>query len=163
MPRLQVDIAEAVKLGAVDPLFYCKYFFPKTVRQDFPLYARDQWAALEDPTKRYVCIQIFRDGAKTTTCRLVTSKRIAYGISHNIVYTSNSEGHAARSVRWIRRQVDHNTLWAQAFGLRRGEKWTDTECEIIHGVDEFPIHVMAVGITGQVRGINMDDYRPDVS
>lgn len=159
---LTITVAEAVELGATDTLFYCKFFFPKTCRQAFPDYAQATFDALEDPRQRYVDCEIFRDGAKTTILRLFASKRIAYGISHNIVFTSNSEGHACRSVDWLKRQVDFNTRWAQAFNLRRGGKWSESEAEIIHGTEEFPIRLIAVGITGQVRGINFDDYRPDL-
>lgn len=157
-----VSLEEAVRLGAADGAFYSRFFFPKTVRQHVPPMHREMWQDLDDPEARYVAFKVFRDGAKTTLLRLFTSRRIAYGVSHTVVYTSNSELHAVRSLKWIRRQVDYNSLWAQAFGLRRGSKWSDTEVEIIHGVDEYPISIIAVGITGQVRGINLDDYRPDL-
>lgn len=157
-----ITLEEAVKLGAADPGFYSTFFFARAVRQAIPPMHYEMWADLDDPSARYVAFKVFRDGAKTTLLRLFTSRRIAYGVSHTIVYTSNSEGHAVRSLKWLRRQVDYNTLWAQAFGLRRGSKWSDQEVEIIHGVDEYPISVVAVGITGQVRGINLDDYRPDL-
>lgn len=157
-----ISLEEAVQLGAVDPGFYSRFFFPKTVRQHVPDMHREMWFDLDDPLARYVAFKVFRDGAKTTILRLFTSRRVAYGVSHTIVYTSNSEGHAVRSLKWLRRQVDYNALWAQAFGLRRGAKWSDQEIEIIHGVDEYPISIIAVGITGQVRGINLDDYRPDL-
>ena len=160
--RIAVPLEEAVKLGAADGAFYSEYFFPKTVRQAVPEMHREMWADLDDPLARYVAFKVFRDGAKTTLLRLFTSRRIAYGISHTIVYTSNSEMHAVRSLKWLRRQIEYNNTWAHAFGLRRGTKWSDTEIEIIHGVDEYPISVIAVGITGQVRGINLDDYRPDL-
>lgn len=157
-----ISLDEAVRLGAADGAFYSRFFFPKTVRQAVPEMHREMWFDLDDPTARYVAFKVFRDGAKTTLLRLFTSRRIAYGVSHTIVYTSNSELHAVRSLKWIRRQVEYNTLWAQAFGLRKGTKWSDSEVEIIHGVDEYPISILAVGITGQVRGINLDDYRPDL-
>lgn len=157
-----LTLDEAVRLGAADGAFYSRFFFPKTVRQHVPPMHREMWFDLDDPEARYVAFKVFRDGAKTTLLRLFTSRRIAYGVSHTIVYTSNSELHAVRSLKWLRRQVDYNALWAQAFGLRRGTKWSDTEVEIIHGVDEYPISIIAVGITGQVRGINLDDYRPDL-
>ena len=48
------------------------------------------------------------------------------------------------------------------FGLRQGSKWTDEWIEVINGVDEIPINIFAVGITGQIRGFNLDDYRPDL-
>lgn len=160
--RIAVPLDEAVKLGAADGAFYSQYFFPKTVRQSVPEMHREMWSDLDDPLARYVGFKVFRDGAKTTVLRLFTSRRIAYGVSHTIVYTSNSELHAVRSLKWLRRQVEHNNVWAQAFGLRKGSKWSDSEMEIIHGVDEYPISIIAVGITGQVRGINLDDYRPDL-
>lgn len=153
---------EAALLGARSGPFYSQYFFPKVVRQDVPEFHKTIWTALDDPSNRYVDIKVFRDGAKTTLLRLFASRRIAYGISHNILYTSNSERHAARSVSWIARQVEFNTLWAQTFNLRKGSKWSESEIEIIHGVEEFPVYVIAVGITGQVRGINLDSYRPDL-
>jgi len=52
--------------------------------------------------------------------------------------------------------------FAQTFGLRPGAKWTDTELEIFHGVDLTPIWILGAGITGNIRGINFDDYRPDL-
>lgn len=156
-----LTIEEAVKLGAVDGPLYSQVFFPKTVRQAVPEFHRTMWSDLDDPTARFVAWKIFRDGAKTTLLRLAASRRVAYGISRTLVYTSNSEGHAARSVKWLRRQVESNVLWASAFGLRRGSKWSDTEIEIIHGIEEVPISVIALGITGQIRGINFDDFRPD--
>lgn len=158
----QLSLEEAVQLGATSGPFYSRYFFPKTVRQQTPVMHENMWLSLEDPTRRYVSFEVFRDGAKTTILRLFTSKRIAYGVSHNILYTSNSERHAVRSIAWIKRQVEFNSFWAQTFGLRKGAKWAENEVEIIHGIDEYPIYVLAVGITGQIRGINFDDYRPDL-
>ena len=67
-----------------------------------------------------------------------------------------------KSLQWIKRAVMFNKLWAQTFNLSKGEKWTDSEIEIIHGTDEYPIRVIALGITGSVRGVNIDDYRPDL-
>jgi len=32
----------------------------------------------------------------------------------------------------------------------------------MHGVDQRPVWVLGVGITGNIRGINFDDYRPDL-
>lgn len=159
---LEISLDEAVRLSAADGAFYSKFFFSKTVRQLVPDFHRDMWAMLDDAESRYVAFKVFRGGAKTTLLRLFTSRRIAFGISHTIVYTSSSELHAVRSLKWLRRQVEYNALWAQAFDLRKGGKWSDTEMEIIHGVDEYPISIVAVGITGQVRGINLDDYRPDL-
>ena len=55
-----------------------------------------------------------------------------------------------------------NYLWAQTFNLRIGEKSSEAELEIYHGTEEYPIRIIALGITGSTRGINVDDYRPDL-
>ncbi|MFQ5741978.1 MAG: hypothetical protein ACE5HV_00135 [Acidobacteriota bacterium] len=93
---------------------------------------------------------------------MYTAKRIAYGLAHTILYVGKSEGHAIRSVKWIRRQVQYNRAFAQTFSLRPGKKWQDVEAEIWHGADEYPVWIMGTGITGSVRGINQDDFRPDL-
>jgi hypothetical protein len=94
--------------------------------------------------------------------RVFTSQRIAYGISHTIMYVGSAQLHAAMSLRWLKKQILYNKLWANTFGLRPGDKWTDEYLEIHHGVDQYPITVLAMGITGQIRGFNPDDFRPDL-
>jgi hypothetical protein len=129
------------------------------------------WRHLEDPTKRYLNLICFRESAKTTKLRIFTGKRIAYNLSKTILYVSASEAHAARSIRWIRSRIEpkmgnaglpKREFFAQTFDLRPGAKWTDTELEIFHGVDTTPIWILGAGITGNIRGINFEDYRPDL-
>lgn len=157
------DADELVKLCAVHPELYAKAFFPKTARQDPAPFHAEMWTGLEGG-HRLVNFQVMRGGAKTSFLRIFTSKRIGYGIAHTILYIGKSEGHAVRSIKWIKRQVEFNRQYARVFGLRRGSKWQDIEAEIIHGTgkDEYPIWIMGMGITGSVRGINQDDFRPDL-
>lgn len=157
-----VDPQELVKLCAIDDDLYARTFFPKTVRQDTPDFHRQMDVILAHPEARFVAFEVFRGGAKTSKLRLFTSKRIAYAISHTIMYVSNSQGHAVKSLEWLKRNVEFNRQWADTFGLRPGARWSSEDIEIIHGVDEYPIRVIAAGITGQVRGVNIDDYRPDL-
>lgn len=167
-PIPQLPIGEVIKLAATNSELYARTFFPKTFRQKSPDYQREVWNDLENPDYRYVNQIIFRGGAKTTISRTFTSKRIAYGVSKTIVYVGSSETSAARSGNWIRTNVERNKLWAGAFGLSPGSKWTDTEFQIQHNVlkdaqgNPLTIWCMFVGITGNIRGINFDDYRPDL-
>lgn len=158
--QIEVLPEEAVKLGAGDSIFYSHYFFPNTVRQGSPGFHREIWTLFEH--NRFANVEIFRGGAKTTLARLFMSKRVAYGISHTILFVGKSEAHAIRSVEWIMQQVEYNEIWSQTFGLRKGKKWTGSNCEIYHGTDQYPIRILALGITGSVRGINVGDYRPDL-
>lgn len=155
-------LADVVKLGAVNNEIYARTFFPKTFRQSSPPFQRELWRDLDDPSVRYVNEQIFRGGGKTTLARVFTSKRIAYGVSKTILYVGKSESSAARSGKWLRRQVERNKLWAGAFNLRPGTPWTDTEFVIEHGTLGESIYCIFTGITGNVRGINFDDWRPDL-
>jgi predicted phage terminase large subunit-like protein len=163
-PQTSVDVGELVKLAAVDNELYCRTFFPKTYRVASPNFDREMWEIFDDPSIRFANILAFRGAAKTTRARTFTSKRIAYGMSHVILYIGASEPAAIRSIRWIKRQVELNKLWAGTFGLERGDKWTDNEIEIKHKLlPDHPIWIIGVGIEStQLRGINFDDYRPDL-
>src|SRR5688500_10412870 len=156
------ELAELIRLCAVDGILYSHTFFPNTFRQGSPHMHREVWAALDDTSSRFVGLEMFRGSAKTSLLRTFTSKRIAYGISHLILFVSNSETRAVESLDWLKRAILYNRLWADTFRLRQGGRWSQEEIEIIHGVEEYPIIVQAVGITGQVRGINVADYRPDL-
>jgi len=160
--RLPPSLLEMVSLGATDSLFFCKTFFPKTFRQDFAPLHRKVWDLLDDPKARFPNIILPRDFAKTTTLRAYAGKRIAYGISRTVVYVGKSEKHARRSVRWLRMQIEVNKPLVAAFGLGPGRTWTDEEIEIKHGPEGHSVWVIALGITGSTRGINIDDYRPDL-
>jgi hypothetical protein len=157
----QISTSELIKLCAVDNRLYEKTFFAKTVRQDSPEFHADIDAAFAS-NARYIAVKIFRGGAKTSKFRIFISKQIAYGIAHTILLVSNSQGHSVKSLEWLKRQVEFNTSWAQTYQLSKGARWSGEDIEILHGIDSYPIRVLALGITGQVRGVNIDDYRPDL-
>ena len=160
-PSLQLSPSELIELCAEDGVLFSQAFFPRTVRQRSPEFHRRIWELLESPA-RYVAIEVFRGGAKTTLCRLFTLKRLCYGLSRTVLYVGKSAAHAARSVEWIMRQVEFNPLLAQTFGLRKGSKWTGEEIAVELGAFGGQARVLALGITGSVRGINVEDYRPDL-
>lgn len=170
-PSSQVSVDELVQLCAIDNGLFEKEFFAKTVRQQSAPFHPEWWQLLEDPQIRYLNLVAFRDSAKTSKLRVFTAKRVAYNLSKTILYVGASEAHAARSIRWLRARiefkmgaggVEKQDRFATIFGLRPGAKWTDTELEIFHGIDEQPIWILGAGMTGNIRGINFDDYRPDL-
>ena len=164
MAMTPISPREAVRLGATSLTLYGRLFFPKTFRQSSPAFHDEIGKVLmaTSPDYRNVAIEVFRDGAKTTLLRTYASQRIAYGISRTILIVSASQAHSIYSVRWLKKQVEKNTAWAETFGLTKGSKWTDEFIEIQHAKIDSTITVIALGITGQVRGINLDDYRPDL-
>jgi len=156
------SISDIVRLGAIDPILFARTFFPNTFRQETPEFHRVIWESLENPTFRHLAVEVFRGGAKTTLLRTFAARRVAYGLSRTILFVSRSQEYAIESVVWLQKQVLHNRLYAETFGLKPGVKWTFDNMEILHGVDGHSIRVLARGITGQTRGLNIDDYRPDL-
>jgi len=159
--NVNLSVEEAVLLGAQSLEMFGKLMFPKTFRQESPAFHREMGSLLYSPS-RYNAFEVFRDGAKTSLLRVFTAQRVGYAISRTIMYVSVSQQHAMMSVRWLRRQIMYNKKYAHTYGLRKGEKWTDEHCEIFHDVEDTPITLLAMGITGQIRGFNPDDYRPDL-
>ena len=158
----EVSTAEAVKLAAVDSIFYCHYYFPKTFRSKSPPFMRRAWAGMENPLHRYYGAMSFRDSAKTTRGRAFASKRIAYGLSRTILFVGKGLDSALADIDWIKRAVEYNHVWASTFNLVKGSKWAGEKVEIIHKIEGYSIWLLAFGMTGQVRGVNIDDHRPDL-
>ena len=156
-----LNLTEAVTLGAVDDDFFGSFFFPSTFRQPHPSFSRNIQLAFDDPTSRYVAMKMFRGSSKTTRVRTRIAKHISYALSRTIFLVSNAQKHSVYSLRWLRKQIEYNQRWATAFGLAKGSTWSEEIIEIVHTVSGHTIAVLALGITGQIRGINIDDYRPD--
>ena len=161
MPLEQPSLEEIIQLGAVDGQFFMSTFFEKTARQEPAPFHADVWKKLSS-NARFLNLQMFRGSAKTSLLRVFTARRISYNLSRTILYIGKSEGHAVRSINWIKNNIETNTKWAGTFGLKPGKKWQDTEANIKHDVDDDEIWIMGTGITGSVRGINRDDFRPDL-
>lgn len=160
--EFEVPLSEIVKLGAADTIFFGRAFFPKTFKQATPEFHRSIIETVEPTANRFVGIKVYRDGAKTTLLRVVTAKRISYGLSRTVLYISESQAHSIKSLKWFKSKIEQQDAWSVAFGLRQGSKWTDEWIEIHNTVLDVRINIMAFGITGQVRGVNIDDARPDL-
>lgn len=169
--QVQIPTKDLIQLCAVDNKLFTKTYFPKTARQEPAPFHANLWGHLENPRERYLNLICFRDSAKTSLLRMFTGKRVAYNVSRTILYIGASEPHAVRSIRWLRARIEEKIgkagvkkreMLADHFQLRAGAKWTDTELEIHHGVDDAPIWILGMGITGNTRGVNFDDFRPDL-
>lgn len=156
------NLEEVLQLGAVDSIFFNQIWFPKTFRQAPAIFHPHIYKLIDNPLHRYINIQVMRDGAKTTILRAYSAKRIAYGLSRTILYVAQSETKAKQSVGWLKNQITTNTRFSTAFGLVPSKPWSDEHISILHGVDQHQVHVLAFGVTGGLRGINLDDWRPDL-
>ena len=160
-PPEVVTTSELIELCATDHDLFEHTFFPDTVRQESAPFHSEVWRLLESSSRK-VNIQIFRGGAKTTKLRAFTARRIAYGNSRTILYVGLSQDKAIPSVNWIAQQVENNRRFAEVFRLRKGSKWTDTHREIVSELTGQRVNIIPYGITGSIRGVNIDDWRPDL-
>lgn len=159
---MSVEVGELAELCASDWEFYCKTFFPRTFPLPFAKFHGRIWELLENPNHRKVAVMAYRGSAKTTFLRVFTSHRIAYGVSRTILYVSKAQDHSERSLGWLKRQVERNEQWSKFYGLSRGDKWSESIAEVHNRSLDVPITIIALGIDGQVRGVNIDDCRPDL-
>lgn len=151
---------DPLSLAAVDGIFYTEHFFPQVATMDPAQCHPEVWQTLENPSYRYVNIQMSRDFAKTSILRSFSSKRIAFARSRAILYIGKSEGHAIRSLKWLLRQAQYNYLYRNTFGIEV-DKWGGVE--VSFKTPAGTVWVIAAGITGSIRGINTDEgWRPDL-
>lgn len=152
---------EAVLLGAESLTTFGHVFFPKTFRQASPEMHEEIGRRLYAPVRKNL-ILVFRDGAKTTLLRVFTAQRAAYAISRTIMFVSVSQDHSIHSIRWLKKAVEKNHNFRETFRLKPGKKWTDEWIEIENEAAGVSINILAAGITGQIRGFNLEDFRPDL-
>lgn len=157
---VQLSEKEAILEGAKSLTSFGHLFLPKTFRLKSPDMHVKMGQSLYGP-QRKVMFLVFRDGAKTSILRAFTLQRVCYSISKTVMFVSASQDHSIHSLRWLKRQVERNTN-LRAFHLRPGDKWTDEWIEIVNEITEERTNILAAGITGQIRGFNVDDFRPDL-
>jgi phage terminase large subunit-like protein len=165
-----VDLNELVSLCATDGELFCRTFFPSAFRQSSPEFHRDMWADLIDPDVNLSAFSVFRGGAKTTLLRSFVAWSVAYRASRTIAYLGASTDKAHESGDWLRRLIEGNSedglSFAQVFGLRPGSVWNsdrlDILCRFAPQKPETTITLVALGITSSVRGLNINNFRPDL-
>lgn len=157
---LTLSVDEAIRRGAENCIIFGNIFLPRAFRQTSPGFHFEVAELLAGPN-RYNAFMIFRDGAKTTLLRTYALQRICYAFTHTGMIVSATQDHSIITLAWLKSQVERNKRIRQAFGIRPGKKWAETWIEIESDFSPDPITFLAFGITGQVRGFNVDDYRPD--
>ena len=153
--------SELVELASYDTKLFEREFFPNAAKVKDAHFHPEIWRLLES-SARQVNIQVPRGFAKTTKLRMYLAKRIAYGLSNTILYVGVSQDKAVQSLSWLRKAVEHNAKFRDCFLLSPGDKWTETDLRIINGFTQQECAVLAYGVTGSIRGVNIDDHRPDL-
>lgn len=162
-------LEEIVVAGYRDPLFFGKVFFKKTFKQASPPCHEQVVDLMFSRKNRKKIAKMFRGGAKTSLARVMVAHRIAYSYGTVTMVVGKSQDHAIKTIMWVRARIEEDGLFAKTFKLEkaidpatgRPEKWTEEHITIYNRVTDTKFHVLAYGITGSVRGVNIDDDRPD--
>jgi len=156
---------EVLEYTARDGALFSQLFLPKTFSLEPPDFHKEIWSTIENPDNRYVCIEVFRDGAKTTITRAFVLKSICFATVKLILFTSESQKRARDSVDWLQKRVTERLdglCVSKFFKLKAGKIDNRDELEIINQLYGTTIRVIAIGADSQVRGFNIDDDRPDL-
>lgn len=155
------SIGEYLKLWAREPEIYSKEFFPNTVRSPDAPFHKEMWELLEGGYRK-VGLMCFRESAKTTKLRLYISRQLAFSQSKTILVVSKAQKHSMKTLQWIKNAITYNRHWSSTFRLEKGAKWSEEEIVVQNHISGERITLLAYGITSHTRGINIDDYRPDL-
>lgn len=163
----ELSLKDIVTIAADDLLFFGRVFFPKTFKKKSPKIHEDCAELIDGPDNGQIAI--FRGGAKTTLTRVACAKKASYGETSLTLVVGKGQDHAIKTILWIKNQVMNNKKWTETFKIGkamdpdtgRPKKWTDEWITLHNGVLDKEIHFIAYGILGQIRGMNIDDVRPD--
>lgn len=161
MASVELSAEEAIKLSATSLVAFGQIFFPKAVRQQSPMFHHEMSDILLSPDTHLAGFKVFRGGAKTTIARLAPAHRLCFAAGNTGMIVGLSQGHAIRTIRWLKKQIEFNPMLTQVFKLSKGSKWTDDWIEVVNERFDIRYNLVAAGITGNIRGVNIDDYRPD--
>lgn len=154
--------AELLGLWALDDDLFGREFFPEEFSQSTPGFHHKIDRLLNDQLNRFVGIMMFRGSAKTTKLRVYTVKRMVFGISKTVALVSLAQAHAITNLQWIKNRIEDGGRLRDVFGVVKGRKWSEDHIEIEHqGIGQY-INLVAKGMTGQIRGLNIDGKRPDL-
>lgn len=100
---------------------------------------------------------VFRGGAKSTLAEEAIALMAAFREFGNCLVIGENYERAASRLAAIRRELDMNDLFKQAFGDLRGDTWGEDRLVLASG-----ICIQALGKGQSLRGIKHLDQRPDL-
>jgi hypothetical protein len=166
---VDVEIAQIVRLLRIDPEAFIEFFLAEQLDMPVPEFHKEIWGLLTDQEKERVLLAIPRDHAKTTLAKLVVIWYWLYTSHRFCVYLSNTSPIAKGACRDIRAFMTENQNFQQVFGKVRIIKSSENEglwmfelTNPITGRVKTCI-LRALGQGQQMRGINIDNQRPDIA
>jgi len=165
--EVEVDIAQLRLLLYTDFEIFIEFFLADALDMSVPEFHKEIWSLLTDLEKERVLLAIPRDHAKTTLAKLVVIWYWLFTAHRFAVYLSNTAPIAKGACRDIIEYLNHPNF-IEVFGVIKMIKSSENEGLWIF---DLPLHtggekrciLRAIGQGQQMRGINIDNQRPDIA
>lgn len=165
--EVEARIAEIRALLKADGEFFIEFFLGEELTSPVPKFHVDIWGLLTDQQKQRILLAIPRDHAKTTLSKLAVVWYYLFTSHRFCVYLSNTNTIAKNACKDIINFLKSNNFRA-VFGDIKILKESETDSLWVF---ELPLPngrvkkciLRAVGAGQQMRGINIDNQRPDIA
>lgn len=163
-----LDLREAWALLRVDCEFFIDLFLGESLDMEVPGFHKEIWSLMTDEEKERVLLAIPRDHAKTTLAKLVVLWYWFFTSHRFCVYLSNTNSIAKGACKDIVEFLKHPNLRAVGVRILKAVKESENESLWIYDLrlptgKEKRVILRAIGQGQQMRGINIDNQRPDIA
>jgi hypothetical protein len=164
---VEADTEVILRLLRTSGEFIIEFFLADQLDMDVPTFHEEIWGLLTDQEKERVLLAIPRGHAKTTLAKLAVIWYWLFTPHRFCVYLSNTAPIAKGACRDIIEWLSHPNF-VKIFGQVRMHKHSDNEglwvfdMPVGHGRVKRCI-LRAIGQGQQMRGINIDNQRPDLA
>jgi len=164
---VDVDLQQVRLLLRTDGEFFIEFFLAEQLDMSVPEFHKEIWGKLTDEEKERVLLAIPRDHAKTTLAKLVVVWYWLFTSHRFAVYLSNTAPIAKGACRDIMGYLSHPNF-VTVFGKVEILKSDDGQGLWIFNLvmangQMKRCMLRAIGQGQQMRGINIDNVRPDIA
>ncbi len=164
---IDVDVRQLRTLLRTDAEVFIEFFLAEQLDMEVPQFHKEIWSLLTDTEKERVLLAIPRDHAKTTLAKLSVVWHWLFTPHRFCVYLSNTNAIAKGACKDIVQYLKQDNF-VQVFGRVKVIKESENESLWIYDLT-MPsgrvkrIILRAIGQGQQMRGINIDNQRPDIA
>ena len=164
---VSADTAQVIRLLRVDAEFFIEFFLGDSLDLPVPHFHTEIWTEVTDQSKERSLLAIPRDHAKTTLAKLSVIWHWLFTAHRFAVYLSNTNPIAKGACKDIVDFLSHPNF-VSIFGDVKVIKSSENESLWIFELTLPGGHtkrciLRAVGQGQQMRGINIDNQRPDIA
>ena len=164
---VDADTAQVIRLLRIDYEFFIEFFLGEALDLAVPLFHGEIWNIITDQSKERALLAIPRDHAKTTLAKLSVIWHWLFTSHRFCVYLSNTNPIAKGACKDILDFMSHPNF-ESIFGKINVVKSSDNESLWIFdltlpGSFKKRCILRAIGQGQQMRGININNQRPDIA